>query len=42
MKLFHKLRKDYVPRMKKYEEAKEIFAGLNSYSKTDHDATSCI
>ena len=38
-KLLHKLRKDYVPRMKKYEEAKEIFAGRNSYSKTDHDAT---
>lgn len=25
--------------MKKYEEAEEIFAGRNSYSKTDHDAT---
>ena len=41
-KLLHKLRKDYVPRMKKYEEAKAIFAGRNSYSKTDHDALSCI
>lgn len=38
-KLLHKLRKDYVPRMKKYEEAEKIFAGRNSYSKTDHDAT---
>ena len=38
-KLLHKLRKDYVPRMKKYEEAEEIFAGRNSYSKTAHDAT---
>ena len=38
-KLLHKLRKDYVPRMKKYEEAKAIFAGRNSYSKIDHDAT---
>ncbi|QGY95443.1 IS1182 family transposase [Lactobacillus crispatus] len=38
-KLLHKLRKDYVPRMKKYEEAEEVFAGRNSYSKTDHDAT---
>ena len=38
-KLLHKLRKDYVPRMKKYEEAKAIFAERNSYSKTDHDAT---
>src|SRR5699024_12162725 len=38
-KLLHKLRKEYVPRMKKYEEAEEVFAGRNSYSKTDHDAT---
>lgn len=38
-KLLHKLKKDYVPRMKKYEEAEKIFAGRNSYSKTDHDAT---
>ena len=38
-KLLHKLRKDCVPRMKKYEEAEKIFAGRNSYSKTDHDAT---
>ncbi|AUJ27541.1 IS1182 family transposase [Lactobacillus helveticus] len=38
-KLLHRLKKDYVPRMKKYEEAEEIFAGRNSYSKTDHDAT---
>ena len=38
-KLLHKLRKDYVLRMKKYEEAEEVFAGRNSYSKTDHDAT---
>ena len=38
-KLLHQLKKDYVPRMKKYEEAEKIFAGRNSYSKTDHDAT---
>lgn len=38
-KLLHRLRKDYVPRMKKYEEAEKIFAGRNNYSKTDHDAT---
>ncbi|WP_283598534.1 IS1182 family transposase, partial [Lactobacillus gallinarum] len=38
-KLLRKLKKDYVPRMKKYEDDKEIFAGRNSYSKTDHDAT---
>ena len=35
-KLLHKLRKDYVSRMKKYEEAEEIFAGRNSYSKSHH------
>ena len=38
-KIAHKLRKDFIPRAKKYEEAEEIFAGRNSYSKTDHDAT---
>ena len=38
-KLLHQLKKDYVPRMKKYEEAEKIFARRNSYSKTDHDAT---
>lgn len=38
-KLLHQLKKDYVPRMKKYEAAEKIFAGRNSYSKTDHDAT---
>lgn len=25
--------------MKKYEKAEKTFAGRNSYSKTDHDAT---
>ena len=25
--------------MKKYEKAEKTFAGHNSYSKTDHDAT---
>ena len=38
-KIAHKLRRDFIPRAKKYEEAEEIFAGRNSYSKTDHDAT---
>src|SRR5699024_10200500 len=38
-KIAHKLRKDFIPRAKKYEEAEEVFAGRNSYSKTDHDAT---
>ena len=38
-KYLHRLKKDYLPRMKKYEEAEKIFVGRNSYSKTDHDAT---
>ena len=38
-KYLHKLRKDFIPRAKKYEESEKIFAGRNSYSKTDHDAT---
>lgn len=38
-KILHKLQKDFIPRARKYEEAKEIFDGRNSYSKTDHDAT---
>ena len=33
------LEKDYLPRMKKYEDQEEILANRNSYSKTDHDAT---
>jgi len=31
--------KDYLPRMKKYEEQEKILAERNSYSKTDTDAT---
>ena len=38
-KYLHKLNKDYVPRAKKYEKAKQIFGERNSFSKTDHDAT---
>lgn len=38
-KITHKLRKDTIPRAKKYEESETIFQGRNSYSKTDHDAT---
>ena len=38
-KLRHQLRKDLIPRAKKYEEAEKIFQGRNSFSKTDHDAT---
>lgn len=38
-KVLHQLRKDFIPRAKKYEEATEIFGERNSYSKTDHDAT---
>lgn len=30
-KYLHRLKKDYLPRMKKYEEAEKIFAGRNSY-----------
>ena len=32
-------RKDYLPRMEKYEQQTEILDGRRSYSKTDHDAT---
>lgn len=38
-KILHKIRKDYLPRAKKYEQAQTIFQGRNSYSKTDQDAT---
>lgn len=38
-KYLHKLKKDFIPRAKKYEEHERIFAGRNSFSKTDHDAT---
>ena len=38
-KYLHRLEKDYLPRIKKYEQAQALFAGCNSYSKTDHDAT---
>ena len=34
-----KMEKDYLPRMKKYEEQERKLAGRNSYSKTDEDAT---
>lgn len=37
-KVLHKLRKDLIPRAKKYEVAAEIFGEHNRYSKTDHDA----
>lgn len=33
------INKDYLPRLKKYEEQEEILKERNSYSKTDHDAT---
>lgn len=32
-------RKDYLPRMEKYERQAEVLDGRSSYSKTDHDAT---
>lgn len=33
------LKKDYLPRMQKYEKQEEILEQRNSFSKTDHDAT---
>jgi hypothetical protein len=33
------VRKEYLPRKRRYEEAKEICGERNSYSKTDRDAT---
>ena len=34
-----KMREDYLPRLKKYEEQETRFQGRNSYSKTDEGAT---
>lgn len=33
------IERDYLPRMKKYEQQEEILAGRNSYAKTDTEAT---
>nr|WP_311520036.1 hypothetical protein [Paenibacillus albidus] len=33
------LRKDLLPRLRKYEVQQELLGGRNSYSKTDPDAT---
>lgn len=38
-KMSRAIEKDYLPRMKKYEEQERILSERNSYSKTDHDAT---
>ncbi|APR27987.1 IS1182 family transposase [Pediococcus acidilactici] len=38
-KLRHRLTVDFISRARKYEDAKAIFQGRNSFSKTDHDAT---
>jgi transposase len=38
-KAVKKMRDDYLPRQKKYEEQEKKFKGRNSYSKTDVDAT---
>ena len=38
-KAVKKLKEDYLPRQKKYEEQEQLFQGRNSYSKTDVDAT---
>ncbi|MEL3961140.1 IS1182 family transposase [Lysinibacillus endophyticus] len=34
-----KIREDFIPRMAKYKEQKELFGDRNSFSKTDKDAT---
>lgn len=38
-KAVRKLEKDFIPRMEKYEKYFDLFAGRNSFSKTDPDAT---
>ncbi|HDR3341828.1 TPA: IS1182 family transposase, partial [Bacillus anthracis] len=38
-KLRNQLKKDFIPRKQRYEEAREILKDRNSFSKTDHDAT---
>ena len=38
-KAMKKMREDYLPRQKKYEEQESKFQGRNSYSKTDEGAT---
>ncbi|MBM9832860.1 IS5/IS1182 family transposase, partial [Enterococcus faecalis] len=38
-KLRNQLKKDYLPRKQRYEEARAILQERNSFSKTDHDAT---
>jgi transposase len=38
-KAVKQIRKDYLPRLTKYEQQQEILGGRNSYSKTDPDAT---
>lgn len=38
-KAVKKLEKDFIPRLEKYEKYANLFAGRNSFSKTDVDAT---
>jgi len=38
-KTIKKIKEDYIPRMTKYKEQKQVFGDRNSYSKTDTDAT---
>lgn len=38
-KFRNQLRKDYIPRKQRYEEAREILQERNSFSRTDPDAT---
>ena len=35
----HQIKHDYLPRLRKYEDANQIFKGRNSFSKTDNDET---
>lgn len=38
-KAIKQVKEEFIPRMKKYKKQIEICGELNSYSKTDHDAT---
>lgn len=38
-KAAREIEKDYLPRMRRYEDQQETFGGRNSFSKTDPDAT---
>ena len=38
-KIRKQLKDEFLPRKKRYEEARKILEDRNSFSKTDHDAT---